>query len=432
MLDGGAGSGATPEVLRRIVARQRQQRARRHRAVATTAVVVTLACAGLGVHLEQRSGTTSALNFPLTTQPSSSGQPPVGLKWTVAQTGHSSSIVDPTTFGAAADTSSSSSPALPGPGQFGFSAAIGGGSVSYGILEPSVPAASPAPQSPGPCAGKVCGIVFRWEQPHSLFTRHVDGLTLSVSLLTYEYPTTIGSTGSTGTGSTGTGSTGTGSTGTGSTGTSSTGTSVIAPTPPRVPISPPGTAVPAAVSSPPNAVTKSAVPVTTTCVVESELLVTVSYGSTTRLLFVPVGGASEHPFSVVASDGTSLGRAGSVVVAVARTSPSVSSVSVAVPGAGSDAMAPKHGWAVLAQRLPAGTSLSRAGAVTLVAMSSKGAVLETAHLPRLGALAVAPLMAACHYLAVPVNAASPPPTVSKGKPGFAPGSSGSAAAKPSA
>jgi hypothetical protein len=403
MLDDGNGPDATPEVLGRIVARQRQRQARRYRVAATTAMVVVLGSAGIGLRLDQHGGTTSA------TGPTSSL--PAGLKWVVGADGERVA----------------QSAGLAQPGQFGFSTSSevpsaatsnSESGTAYGTSQASgryvaAPIASGGKGStPKSCAAKECDVVFSWGEPHTLFTRHLDGLSISVSLANYDYPSAI----------------------------------AVGPinVPPNLPVTLPIVSSPAPGSSSPSTETpqapapgralkptrditsKSAIPVTTTCPVESELVVTVSYGSVTRTLFVPTGGTSDHPFSLVASAGTDLGGAGSVVIAVAHTSPSVASVSATFPGGGSDAIAPKDGWAVLAQRLPAGTGLSRVGTVDIEASTASGKVLESTHLPATGSLAAAPLLSVCHFLLVPVGVVSPPVGVQPGGPVIPPsGVSGS-------
>jgi hypothetical protein len=119
---------------------------------------------------------------------------------------------------------------------------------------------------------------------------------------------------------------------------------------------------------------------------------------------------------------------------VARTNPSVSSVSAMFPGGSSDRMAPRDGWAVLAQHLPTGANLSRGGAVDIEARAASGNVLETVHLPATGSLAAAPVLGVCHLLLVPLNVVSPPSGPPSGTSGVSSGSSGSssvAGAKPS-
>ena len=414
ILDDGTGPEATADVLRQILGRQRARQARRYRIVATSAVVVVLASAGIAVRLDQNRPVShlSAAGPTLTTN--SSLQAPAGLTWDTKNVG-------------SAAAPSASSQGLPDPGQFGFSGAVAPSSLFGGSATTSTasgqlefgPAATGAGSSyaanePAMCTTKGCDIVFRWGLPRPLFTRDVDGLTLDVSLLTYDYPATVAaadgrsvpptppaaSTHSTGSGS--------------GAGASKSSTSV-----PASPV--------------PGIVHKSGIPVALGCLVESELLVTVSYGSVTKALFVPAGGASGHAFSVVASSGTSLGGRGSVVIAVARTSPAVALVSASFEGGGADAMAPIDGWAVLARHLGAGANLGRAGDVTLVANSAAHGILETVELPATGSLATAPAMALCHYLVVPVNAVTPPRSTSNPPTGVGgvSGASGSAAAKPS-
>jgi hypothetical protein len=407
ILDDGTGPDATHDVLRRIVARQRARQAHRYRVVATSAVVVVLACAGIGVRLDQsRSAHLSTAGPTLPSQ--ASLQAPAGLRWDVQNAVNGSAV-------------RSSSAGLPDPGQFGFSGALTPNSLftgpslqANGALEfgPRAKGAGPSygPDVPASCSAKGCDIVFRWGIPRPLFTRHVDGLTLTVSLLSYDFPTTIAAAES---------------------GSAASTPPVASTNPVGSPASPTSASVPP--SARPGIVHKSGIPVALGCIVKSELLVTVSFGSVTKALFVPAGGVSAHPFSVVASAGTSLGDRDSVVIAVADTSTAVASVSAVFAGGGSDAVAPRDGWAVLARRLGAGASLSRAGGVTLVASSSSHDILETAHLPATGSLAAAPAMAVCHYLVVPVNAVKAPhspgntPTVLGG----GSGASGSAGAKPS-
>jgi hypothetical protein len=397
MLDDGTGPDATPEILGRIVARQRQRRVRHYRVAATTAVVVALVGAGVGVHLDQTGRTVSALALgskgesPLSR---SSLQAPAGLKWDVESADHGEEAAG-----------------VSAPGQFGFStgqvptAARFAAGVDYSApaSESVVPLNLPSSSTPSSCASKGCEALFSWEQPRALFTRHVDGMTIAVSLVTYDYPVAI----------------------------TSAGRASPPPTPPRVPTSPPaasgslGTAFP--VTAPvlrttpevPSSIRKAVIPVTLGCPVASELMVAVSDGSSTRVLFVPTGGMSDHAFSLVASAAASFGSVGSVVLAVARTSPSVAKVSAAFPGGGTDTMAPSDGWVVLAQRVPAGTNLSRAGAADLQAVASSGKALEHADLPATWSLASAPIVAVCHLLVVPLNSVG----VTGGSPGSAPGSS---------
>lgn len=394
ILDDGRGPDATPEVLGRIVARQRRRRARHYRVVATTAMVVALAGVGAGVGLDQHGGTATAAG---PTSPASSL--PAGLKWVVE---HGSENL-------------AQSAGLPG--QFGFSASLrvpnapsSGLSLGAAIAYPASAAAhtgvvNGAPKS---CAAKGCDVVYNPGVPRQLFTRHVNGVTIAASLVTFDYPSTIAS--------------------------GHVGLPTPPPTSPPAASSPPGTPTPVSAQPLPNITPKSLIHVTTTCLVASELVVDVSYGSVTRTLFVPAGGMSGHAISVVASAGTTLGSAGSVVVAVARTNPSVSSVSAMFPGGSSDRMAPRDGWAVLAQHLPTGANLSRGGAVDIEARAASGNVLETVHLPATGSLAAAPVLGVCHLLLVPLNVVSPPSGPPSGTSGVSSGSSGSssvAGAKPS-
>jgi hypothetical protein len=406
----GAGPEATPEVLGRIVARRRRQQARRYRVVATTALVVALAGAGIGVRLDQHAGTATAF-----APRSSASSAPAGLKWVVQQGSQGGA---PT-----AEVS--------GPGQFGFSSSTylpGAPSPGpdYGAAVASSSAAANGAEVPSRCESKGCDVVFGSDVPRLLFTRHVGGLTVAVSLVTYDYPSTIAHGHVSATRPPTVSPPGASPTPIAS--SPPAGSSPLSGSSPPTASSPPGTATPLPAQPLPNIAPKSVIPVATTCPVESELVVNVSYGSVTRTLFVPTGGTSDHPFSVVASAGTSLGSAGSVVVAVARTSPSVASVSATFVGGRSDRMAPKDGWAVLAQRFPPGANLSRAGAVDIEATAASGRDLESVHLPATGSLATAPVLGICHILLVPVNVVSPPsepPTRTSGASTGSSGSSGS-------
>ena len=393
----GNGPAATPEVLGRIVARRRQQRARQHRVVTTTAVVVALACAGIGVRLDQHAGTASAVRSN-----SSASSAPAGLKW-VVQHGSQSA----TQFAAV-------------PGQFGFSsnshapdAQNSGSTYGAATASPSVAPVTGAGKGklPSSCVETGCDVVFN-SGMRPLFTRHVDGLTVVVSLALFDYPSTIA-----------TGHVSLPASLPTSPRTASSPPAASSPT--GTGTSPPGTVTPVTAQPLPNIVPRSVIHVTMACPVESELVVEVSDGSVTRTLSVPAGGATDHPFSVVASAGATFGSAGSVVIAVARTTSSVSSVSARFPGGGSDSMAPKQGWAVLAQHLPAGTSLSRASPVTLAANAASGRVLESVQLPATGSLAAAPLVALCRFLVVPLNVVSPPTGPPSSTSGASTGSSGS-------
>jgi hypothetical protein len=105
-----------------------------------------------------------------------------------------------------------------------------------------------------------------------------------------------------------------------------------------------------------------------------------------------------------------------VVLAVARTSSAVASVSATFASGAVDSMRPANGWAVLGELVspqtdPARSDLARAGAVKLVGSSRAGVALETVSLPAAGSLASAPPAPVCRYLVEPLNAvgtASPP------------------------
>jgi hypothetical protein len=389
LLDGDTGPRATPEILGRIVARQRQRQARRYRVVATTAVVAMLACAGVGIGLEQHRSTT-------VTATGASSQAPAGLKWDAPQA----------LKGAAAPAGSNSGDFAAGRSKGASSASSSGNSYGAPVSVNGLTTGF-GPDIPAPCAAKGCDVVFN-SDVRQLFTQHDQGLSIVVSLATYHYPSTI-----------------------------AIGNVSV---PPDLSVSSPGASSPTTGGSPPSPGAaipatnplpsispKSLVPVTTTCPVESELIIDVSYGSVTRTVVIPAGGVVDKPISVVASASTTFGSAGSVVLVVTRTSDAVSLVSATFPGLSPEAMAPKDGWAVLTARFPAGTNLAKVGAIDVEASGAPGKVLEGVHLPTTGSLATAPVLSVCHFLVVPINVVSPPSSRSPGTAGSSSAGTGSTA-----
>jgi len=381
ILDHGDRPEPTPEVLGRIVARHHRRQARRYQVVATSAVVVALAGAGIGLGLQgpggrqAGSGAKSALG----------DAPPAGLTWET-----------PSAAGQPASTFAVNGAEAP-PGAFGFgSAATTSGPVAPAAMAGAANSAS----TQRLCKRNGCTVYYEGNTPRLVFERHVDGLTISAYLELYAYPASPVPLGKAPT---------------------APATGAKAPTNPPTP----GT-VPAGTSS------KTALPAIIACPPPSELLVKVAGYGMSNTLYVPAGAATDHPFSVVASAATTLPDGRTVVLVVARTSQSVSSVSAAFPGGGSDAMAPVSGWVVLGQRLNPGSAPSKSSVIAMVAKSSSGRVLETARLPESGALATAPAVAVCHVLVVPnpVNV-SPPPTGSvTGPPSEPGGTTGSGVATP--
>jgi hypothetical protein len=297
----------------------------------------------------------------------------------------------------------------PAPGSFGFSegqpaspAEPGATNAntrgsSFGTAEPVLGGTSfgayTAPNEPSPCTSKGCDVVFEGTQ-RLLFTRDVGGFTVSASLLRYLYPASPVKIGPV------------------------TAVPTLSGAPATV--SRGGKSNPPATVQPPSVINTRPISVVTTCPVEAELVVTVTHGSFSNTLYVPAGGPTSHAFSVVASAAAKLTTGGSLVLAVARVSSSVTSVSAEFPGGGTDSMRPVGGWAVLAYQVKGSVDLGKAGAVSLVAKSVNGSTLETVKLPATGALATAPLVGTCHLLMVPLNASSV-----SGSPGTGAGSSGS-------
>ncbi|HXY44237.1 MAG TPA: hypothetical protein VEH29_08615 [Acidimicrobiales bacterium] len=375
MLDEGDRPAATPDVLRQVVARHHRRRARQYRVVASTAIVIALAGAGLGVGLDNTVGTQRAAG-PLAA--------PSGLRW------DSGVAITTRVPGAEAPTVGSQGVAVsrapaPEPGEFGFSTATAAPSAH------SVPADSRTNAGGGYGTGIAkgctsgCGVVYSSLSPRVLFTRHVDGLTLTASLEPFAFPVALGANGI----------------------PVPEGTPASSSAPPSA--SSAGTTSTTSKSVHPSAASK-AVAIEGVCPVARELVVTIVDKDVSTTLFVPAGGPSGRAFSVVASAATGLG-ANSIALAVAHTSASVAWVSARFESGASDAMAPRDGWVVLAQVLPSGADLARAGTVTLTATLSSGGTLETASLPAAGALATAPAALLCRYLVEPVNSVgvvSPP------------------------
>ncbi|MGO8876852.1 MAG: hypothetical protein ACLQNG_13945 [Acidimicrobiales bacterium] len=409
VLDDGTGPAASHDVLRQVVARHRRRRARQFHIVATTTIVVALAGAGAGLRLAQNGGTKSAAGtHPIT---SIGAKAPPGLSWDVASgvaLGAQPAANNPTVEGASA------SPAAAAPGEFGFVAASPALQATGTFRPAALPVASSTNAGGGfgrgtkDCPG-LCEPVYSVGASRLLFTRQVDGLSLTASLVSFRYPV------------------------------------VIHPTTPLSPASKGGTSggAPTASSGSSGSGTvkvAKALPFVGLCPTSSELQVSVEVKGVTETLFVPAGGSSSQAFSVVASAAARFSSGESVVLAVARTSSSVSSVSAHFASGTSDAMAPKGGWAVLAEVVPASTDLARAGALTLTATSYSGRTLETAHLPAAGSLATAPVAPVCRYLVQPVNSvgtATPPPTTVTSPPatvqaGTTGGAAGSAAGSGSA
>ncbi|MFZ0172703.1 MAG: hypothetical protein WAL04_13550 [Acidimicrobiales bacterium] len=396
MLDDGDRPAASPDVLRQVVARHRRRRARHYRLVATSAIVIALAGAGVGVGLNENGATHNAAGE----RPPSSGRAPAGLRWDSGiAVGAKTSVLAP----AASDHGQPSTltPELEvEPGEFGFAATSKAASSQGGPLRLPVPAATPTNAGGGYGYGIArgckagCGVLFNPLAPRALFTRHVDGITLTASLEPFAFPVVLRANGIP------------------VSGAAPAGGSAPAPAP-----TPRSTGTTSKGVRP--LLTPKPIPIEGICPVGSELVVTIAYKGTTETLFVPAGGPSTRPFSVVASAATQLPGAASIALAVAHTSAGVSTVSASFASGASDAMAPKDGWVVLAQVLPSSADLARAGTVTLVAKSSSGATLETVSLPASGALATAPALGLCRYLVQPVNAVGvvSPPAVGRAKAG---------------
>jgi hypothetical protein len=403
ILNDQSGAEPTPEVYGRIVARHQRRRARRYQLVVATSAAV-IALAGVGVTISTDHSGRPAL--------SAAGSTPPGLSWNAG-----TSSQTPAKSGRFAEASATGSKGGamyglndPAPGSFGFSEgqpaspavpaatnATGRGS-SFGTAEPVLGNTSfgvyTAPNEPSPCTSKGCDVIFGAGTRRLLFTRHVGGFTVAASLLGYLYPMSPVEIGPV------------------------TAVPVVSGAPATA--SRGGKSSPPSSAPAPSVIKTRPIPVVTTCPVEAELVVTVTDGSFSDTLYVPAGGPTSHAFSVVASAAAKLTAGGSLVLAVARVSSSVSSVSAEFPGGGSDSMRPVAGWAVLAHQVNGSVDLGKAGAVALVAKSVTGSTLETAKLPATGALATAPLVGTCHLLMVPLNASSV-----AGSPGPSTGSSGS-------
>jgi hypothetical protein len=443
VLDSGDAPAATPDVLRQVMARHRRQQMRRYRVVATSAIVVALAGAGIGVGLNQGGTTTTAASAP------------AGLKWdtTLGRVATGSAAESPTASGAGPSILSLG---VPEPGEFGFVSSVRPLAPSSGGVSDSVGTAIPVAAStdtgggvrletPGGCKTG-CDAVYLPDTAKLLFTTHLDGVTLRASLISFSFPlrvrvlppvktspypvgapsqppvTTSGTYPVTGTrSSSGSGSTASGGSpspgsspgSTGSGNATGSGTST-------------GSTGPGTVTSPPFVSVKP-IPVLAACPSDAELEVTISEKSTIETLYVPVGGPGSRPFSVVASAGTTLSSGRSIILAVARTSSAVSSVSATFPTGGTETMTPKLGWSVLAEVLAKPTNLTKAGAVTLVAKSATGATLQRASLLSAGSLATAPVTT-CRYLVEPVNAVAGLPTATTGSSGSSTGSGASSGA----
>lgn len=392
VLESGDRPEATSDVLRLVVARHRRRRARQYRLVATTAIVLALAGAGVGVSLHGNTGTKTAL-----------GAPP-GLRWDANESLR--------TYTPAAAPMESAGASELEPGVFGFAPSTRGSAGGTALL----PAATNTNAGGGygviakGCTGG-CQPVYVSAPSKVLFTRHLDGLTLTASLTTFSFPASIRAV-----------------TPVSGLPASSGSAPTQSSTSPPVPASTGTTAV-----SPVHLTVPQPFPIVGLCPAGSELQVTVAAKGTTETLYVPSGGPSRRPFSVLASAAARL-EARAIVVAVARTSAAVSSVSASFPSGASDSMVPKNAWVVLAEVVPTPASLARAGAVTLVARSASGATLERASLPAGGALATAPAAPTCRYLVQPlspVTTTTPPGTVQPGgteapAPGSSTGAAGSA------
>lgn len=431
MLDDGDGPHAGADGLRQVVSRHRRRRARQYRIVATSAIVVALAGAGLGVGLDNNGGTRSATGT-LT--------PPPGLKWD----GSTGSIGAPTTAPRSQTATVAPATSGPEPGEFGFVASGSGSSASPGAL---LPVASGTSAGGGygvttakGCAGG-CHAVFSPGISAVLFTRHVDGLQITASLVSFSFPVSIHASGipvrvpaTVGSAPTPGSSSGGSVTTTSRVGISGSSSGRTGAAKGSTPISGSSAGQPGSGGGLPiRASIGKAIPFVGACPVASELQVTVSAKGSVETLFVPSGGASDRPFSVVASAAALLPSGGAVVLAVARTSSAVSSVSATFASGAVDSMRPVSGWAVLGELVSPQTDLARAdlaraGAVKLVGSSAAGVALETVTLPAAGSLASAPPAPVCRYLVEPLNAvgtASPPTGT------VAPGGSGSSGSAPS-
>ena len=395
MLDDLDGAKPGPEGLRQVISRHRRRRARQYRIVATSAVVVALAGASLGVKLDQSGGAKSAAG-PL--------RPPPGLKWDGSTGAVGRAVTAPSAHGATPSASTSG----PEPGEFGF---VPSDATSSANTTAYVPVASGTSAGGGygvtsakGCATG-CSALFTPRVSGVLFSRHVDGLDITASLVTFAFPVSIHTSIPTGRVPITVGSAPTPGSTQGSPGKTSSANSS---TPPAGGSSgSAGSATGLSARSGGGTV----VPFVGACPTTSELEVTVSAKGSFETLYVPSGGASNRPFSVVASAAARLSSGGSVVLAVARSSSAVSSVSATFASGATDSTRPTLGWSVLGELVSPSADLARAGAVRLVATSSTGGVLERVSLPAAGSLASAPPAPVCRYLVEPVNStgtASPP------------------------
>jgi hypothetical protein len=472
-LDDPEGARPTSDVLGGIVARRRKRQQRQYKIAASSAIVVALAAAGVGI------GVSAGGNGQI----AAGGGPPAGLRWVTsgprngtiapAAAGANLGWTEAASIGNKTGTGGSGSALGTAPGEFGW---VGGGTRApgpYGAQTgttggPEVPAATQTsadgqafgPNLPGTCRSG-CQAVIGGDSAKTLFTRSVDGLSITVQLVTFVYGvaplhlstvTPIGinpgvaqplpaqpapQPGATG-GSTSTGSSsstaasgsghsnasggGAGSSGAGSSG-SPPNSSVVPPysPPPQRPGSGRGPTPP----SPPVVLhlhVAKIVPVQVLCPTPAELFVTVRYGQSSLSLAVPAGGNTAHAFAAVASAAAEIAPGQTVALGVAETSGHVASghvtsVSAGFQGGASDSMGVVDGWAVLAHRFSGSEDTAKAGELSLTAKSSSGSVLETANLPAAGSLAEAPPTTVCNLLIVP--------TTSIGAPGAVAGSSGS-------
>src|ERR1039458_3363117 len=163
MLDDGDGPNTGPDGLRQVVSRRR---ARQYRIVATSAIVVALAGAGLGVKLDQNGGTKGTAGAL---------SPPPGLKWD----GSTGFVRIPATAPGAEKSTVAPVTSGPEPGEFGF---VASGSVSSGSSAAFLPIASGTSAGGGygvttakGCATG-CHAVFSPRLSEVLFTRRVGGL----------------------------------------------------------------------------------------------------------------------------------------------------------------------------------------------------------------------------------------------------------------
>jgi len=166
------------------------------------------------------------------------------------------------------------------------------------------------------------------------------------------------------------------------------------------------------------------------CSVTRALIVEVSDAGAVGVVTVPLGPAAAQPVNVLADQVVGGAEDSPMAIVVAHVTRSTTAVGATFAAGGRDEMTVVDGWAVLAHRLPAGTSrtapnsgeAAAAGEATVYALASNGTVIERTVLPGSGALAMA--VQAC---AVSGKAVSSPGFRSGGSSGSG---SGHSASKP--